>query len=606
MPTLRNSQGWLCLSLAVPLYYGLLTLTYVYSQPDIVQDDARQHIVWFQQFSDPQLFRNDWIARYFLTVAPLGYKGLYWGMAQVGVEPLTLARWLPLVLALIATGYLFFGVLQILPMPLAAFITTLVFNQQIWLNDDLVSATPRAFVYPLLAAFLYYLLRRSLFPLLLVIGLQGLFFPQMVLLEVAILTVRLVRWRGRSCAPWPLSLSQEPQDYRLWLGGMAVGLIVLLPFALNLSQFGAAIAASQMRQMPEYGLGGRSQYFGVDGFNFWFNGPSGLRLPLFPSVILVGLALPWLRRSRRPCIAHIALQITPQIDLLLHTLIASLGLFGLAHLFLLKLHFPNRYTYHSLRFILAIATGIVLTALLHWGWQGWKARRSRPVRSRGDRVLAGLAAMGLAILVAVPAIPWLFLPFQGWVVGQNPLLYRYLAAQPADSIIASLSDEANNIPAFARRTVLAGREFALPHHPRYYQTLQQRTVDIIHAQYGLDRTLLKQVIERQGIDFWLLDRDAFQPEYLQRPDWLIHSSFQATVRDAIHTLEDGQKPVLQSYLKQCAVLSTDRLTLLKTACILASLSEQERAIASSPNTRADNSPGARFDRSLDSHVENAV
>ena len=48
---------------------------------------------------------------------------------------------------------------------------TLMFNQNIWRKDDLVSATPRAFIYPLFLAFLFYWCRKFLFPCLITIEL---------------------------------------------------------------------------------------------------------------------------------------------------------------------------------------------------------------------------------------------------------------------------------------------------------------------------------------------------------------------------------------------------------------------------------------------------
>jgi len=74
---------------------------------------------------------------------------------------------------------LLFGVCLELPVPTAGFIATLLLNQSLWMKDDLVSATPRAFVYPLFLAFLYYL-RRSLLPVCVAIALLGLFYPHFV------------------------------------------------------------------------------------------------------------------------------------------------------------------------------------------------------------------------------------------------------------------------------------------------------------------------------------------------------------------------------------------------------------------------------------------
>jgi hypothetical protein len=546
-----NKVFWLSLSLITPLYFGLISLHYVSSQNYIVQDDARQHVVWLQRFVDPQLFPEDLIANYFETIAPIGYKFLYWAIAQVGIAPIALAKLLPILLSLIATVYLFKVSLLIFPISISAFITTLIFNQHLWLNDDLVSSTPRAFVYPLFAAFLYYLLKRSLVPCLISIALQGLFFPQIMLVAVAILTLRLFPGWGGS-----------KQDYSLWLAGMFVAMFALLPFALHLSEFGPAITVAQMKVTPEYGWRGRSEYFGVNPLSFILNGSSGLRIPVFPSIILAGFGLPFLLKSRSPLVKLI----TAEVKILAQILLGSLGLFFLAHLLLLKLHFPSRYMYHSWRFVLSISAGIVLTLLLDSG-RRWLQRKANTQLRLRESLCIALVGLFAATVIVVPAVPYLFFKFQGWVVGEAPELYEYLAKQPKQTLVASLSDEANNLPAFSQRSTLVGREFALAHHPNYYRQIKQRVVDVVQAQYSPDLTVTQRVITQYGIDFFLVDRAAFNSSYLLNQDWLIYSSFQAVVMEAVNQLNQGKTPALVGLVDRCSVLSTKNLILLKAACI---------------------------------------
>ncbi len=550
---------WLAVSLAVACYFGSVTFLYVSSHEYIVQDDMRQHVVWLQQWIDPQLFPNDQIANYFKSVAPLGFKWFYGMAAQLGIEPLVLAKILPLILSCITTIYLFFVSLHVFPVPLSAFLGTLILNQHLWLNDDLTSATPRAFVYPIFTAFLYYLINRKLVLCLITIAVQGLFFPQLVFVQVLILSFQILRYQQNS---W--RLSKQRQDYIFWLGGTCVAGLVLLLFALKLSEFGSVITAAQMRTMPEYGLAGRNEYFGVNPLRFIFMGDSGLRIPLFPSIILAGFGLPFLKR-RFP----FAGTITIHAKILIQITLASLLMYGAAHLLLMKLHFPNRYTYHTFRIVLAIAAGIVLTVLLEAGWRRWQESRLHGLSFRA-RALLGLTIACLLMVLIIPAVPQLFLRFQGWVTGDAAVIYEYLANQPKDILVASLASDANNLPAFSQRSILVGREFSLPHHPQYYAQFRQRVADSLLAQYSEDPAIVMQMIVRYGIDFFLVERSAFQPDYLQQ-DWLIRSSFQEDVLQIIQRLE--QKPpekhhpfVMQQWMQQCEVVSTKTLILVKTPC----------------------------------------
>jgi hypothetical protein len=548
----------LLLALAIPLVYGLITLAIGFSHPYMIQDDARQHVVWLQQLVHPQWFANDTIAQYYRAIAPIGFTTFYASFAKLGLEPLVLAKILPLFLGVITTFYSFKLFLQILPIPAAAWIYCLVLNQAFWLKDDVVSASPRAFLYPLFAAFLYYLSKRSLIPCLITVLLQGLFFPQMVLVDLGILFVRLFRWCDRS-----LRLSQERSDYWLCGLGWAIGLGVTLPFSHHLAeQLGDIFSVAQMRAMPEFGTQGRTRYFGVSAVDFWLNGSSGIRPPLLPPVIWASTGLVILLRSRH----EIRAQITPRIGLLGQILVASLGLYAAAHVLLPRLYFPNRYTYHSLRFVMAIAAGIVLFA----GWQSWwrwvKNHRGKALGFR-KRFFSVFVRLFIVATVLIPATPQIVYLTQSWNRGENAEIYQYLAAQPADIRVATLDAEGDNIPAFAGRSVWVSGEFAFAFHVDYYNEMRRRAEAVLRAQYSDDLADIQKLMAANDLDFWLVNRAFLRPEYLLGQVWLVNSSFREAVFAIVTGLQRGQEPGLVKVLEQCAVAETADLVLLVGKCL---------------------------------------
>ena len=157
----KSAIFWLTLSLAFAVFYGFLGLQKAFRGEYVAQDDAREYVFWMQQFVEPNLLPNDLIADYFKSITPLGFAAVYKFMASLGIQPLLLSKILPILLGLIVTIYSFWLCLQIFPVPIAGFISSLLLNQSLWFKSDLVSATPKAFIYPLLLAFLYYLLRES-------------------------------------------------------------------------------------------------------------------------------------------------------------------------------------------------------------------------------------------------------------------------------------------------------------------------------------------------------------------------------------------------------------------------------------------------------------
>jgi hypothetical protein len=554
-------MGWRVASLMIPVYYGLLSVYFAFSHPYIVQDDARQHLVWLQRFVDPQLFPHDVIADYYRAIAPPGFTAFYAGFAQLGIEPLILAKILPLFLGIITTFYGFKLLLEILPIPAAAWVGSLILNQVIWLKDDVISASPRAFLYPIFAAFLYYLSRRSLFPCLFTTLLQALFFPQMVLIHLGMFTVRLFRWHDRF-----LRLSTHRQDYLLWGLGIAIAFSVLLPSYLRLAQFDTAFTVEQMKTMPEFGTQGRTRYFGVSAFDFVMNGNSGIRPPLLPLVIWSSLGLPFLLKLRRFSFGEALPSL--KLEILGQLLIASFSLFLLAHLLLPKLYYPNRYTYHSLRFVMAIAAGIVLFSLLQSG-RRWliNKRQSQTKFSVKEFFITGLAGLFIAATVLIPAAPPLVFLLESWQVGHYPALYQFLAAQPKNILVASLDQEADNIPAFAERSVLVSGEFAFAFHVNYYTEMKQRAAATLRAQYSPELADVRQFIQKYDIDFWLVNKNFLQPDYLLSQVWLVNSSFQEQVFETVDRLQQAETPALAGLLNKCSVLTTETLVLLKADCL---------------------------------------
>lgn len=544
---------WLTLSLTLSLIYSILGLQVAFSSEYVVQDDARQHVFWMQRFLDPELFPNDWIANYFQTVAPSGYTTLYRLIAVLGIHPLVFNKLLPMVLGLITTGYCFSISLQLLPVPATGFIASLILNQTLWMDDDLISGTPRAFVYPLLLAFLYYLLRRSLLPCLIAVALQGLFYPQTVFLSSGLLIVRLLSWeKGR------VKLSSNLKDYRFSAAGLGVAFFILLPYALTSSQFEPIISATQAKTLPEFLPGGRAGFFNDNLWDFWIEKErSGLlpRRDRTPIILWIGLGLPLLLRY--PRWLPLVKAIKKEIVILAQLMIVSVCLFLTAHAVLFKLHLPSRYMKYSLRIVLAISAAIALTLLLDAIFQLCH-QPTRQVFALAITFFIGL------FLIVYPSFLADF-PKTNYTIGKASTLYQFFSQTPKDSLIASLSAEANNLPTFSARSVLVSEEYGIPYHRGYYRQFRQRAIDLINAQYSLNLAEVDNFIQKYGIDFLLLDRDAFKPNYIAKNSWI--NQFQPPAKKAQTDLKKRVKPALAKLIKPCSVFKTNQFIVLGADCI---------------------------------------
>jgi hypothetical protein len=542
--------------------YSYLGLRQAFSSPYVVQDDVRQHVFWMWRFVDPELLPHDLIADYFQSVAPAGYTALYKLMALLGVHPLIFSKIVPVGLEIGVTVFCFYLCLEICPVPIVAFASTILLNQSLWMDGDLPSGTPRAFIYPLLLAFLYFLLRRSTPICTVIILLQGLFYQPLVLISMALLGVRVLRWhKGR------VRFSTDRKDYQLFAIGSLAGVIILSPQLLFPSPYGPTITGAEARSLPEFLPGGRSEFFEDNFWLYWLGGDSGFlsRGLTEPATLLASFLLPILFRYPR----HFPLlqQTTHNRKLLSQLLLASIGLFFLAHALLFKLYAPNRYTIHTFRIVMALSAAIVFITLLDATWHWVKTWRGRHGFGAiiGAIISGGTLAIVATGVMLYPCFMDSFLDAGYFGFDRGAKLYQFLQQQPKDITIASIAREADNIATFAARSVLVSREHARPYDTGFYRQFRQRATDVIRAQYSSDLGVVQAVIEQYGIDFWLLDSRSFDPDWIIKSHWLLQ--FQPEISAAMENIARGRSFVLLQRQADCTVFTTEDLVLLDSQCL---------------------------------------
>ena len=183
----RSAEIWLVLSLVFAALYAGLALQEAFSNEYVIQDDARVYLIWMQRFLDPQLFPRDLMADYFQSVTPWGLGALYRVMAM-GISPFS--KLLPLILSLLVGWYGYRLTVQLFPIPIAGFFSSVILLQSCWQRDDIASASPRSFWELLLTAFLYYLARRAWVSLAITVLIMSLFCPLSAVLIALFISLR--------------------------------------------------------------------------------------------------------------------------------------------------------------------------------------------------------------------------------------------------------------------------------------------------------------------------------------------------------------------------------------------------------------------------------
>ncbi len=562
-------RWWLGLTLLYSTLIAVLIGDSISGNPYALADDARQHVFWMLRFTDPALFANDWIADYYQSVSPIGYIWLYRLAALVGLSPLLLCKLLPPVLIVLTAGITFFTVLELSALPAAGFAASALLTQSVEYTGTVASGTSKAFVYGLMLLFIYAWLRKSLVWSWSAIALQGMFYPQTVLLTAGLLVLGLVeRRQGR----WRLS----PDRQRWWLtgGGLIIATLVILYYALSTSQFGPTMTAAEALTMPEFFRGGRTNFFQTTWLDALLYGRGGLRLDtaMTPVTNLLGLLLPLMIRWPRRF--PLAPSIRPEIDLLPKLVVTAVFWFVAAHALLFKLYLPSRYTGRFLLIVFVLAGGIATVVLIESLLRGAIALLQLTATGRATR-RSGLASLptalagALALLVVLYPLTMPGYPSTSMVRGNAPELYTFLATTPKESLVASLSVETSNIPSFSQRAVLLSSEIAIPYHAGYYEEIRQRAKALIAAQYSADPQVVTAFIERYGVTHWLLETTAFDVHALNRDRWV--QQYQPEAGQATTVLANGQSPLLQTLGDRCVTFQTPQHTVLDARCIVSAI-----------------------------------
>jgi hypothetical protein len=241
----------------------------------------------------------------------------------------------------------------------------------------------------------------------------------------------------------------------------------------------------------------------------------------------------------------------PAAALLLHVLLASFGLFFLAHLFLFRLYLPSRFVQWSVPLVLAVAAGLGLATLI--------GLAAASVKGRAGSVVA--AGLPLALAVGLALYPARY--DSNFVPDRYPRITAYLRAQPPDTLVAAVPTEADSVPSFAGRRVLTAREYALAYHTGYYAEIAERTRDLIDAYYAESPRRVAEVAARHGIDVFLVNPAAFDRATFVDA-WA--GEFEPYVSQVAGQLRRSSRYALLDAARRCGILTEGEVTVVPVRC----------------------------------------
>jgi hypothetical protein len=470
--------------------------------PRVIDDDARQHVYWTYRFVDPELFRDDLLTAFVSSpqVAPPGYQALYWVGARL-MDPLLFSQVLSLLL-LVSSVWMVFRLGEELAGIAAAAFAASLFSLFFLYSSS--GGLPKSFAFPLLIAGAYLAVRRAWAGLAGLLVLQSVFYPPI-----------LVNTMALAGATW-LRAARDTPTKGFWTAlvllamgaGLAVGVLFYV-YTAGGPSFGPLITPEEAQTMPEFSARGRTAFHGDTWLATLWNDRAGIggdRLIGFVLILAVIVLVQLPARPKWPPVA---------VDLVWTSAI----LFALAHLVLFRLHLPSRYVLYSLPLALLLlvgANGAGFVPALELRWPGLVGL-FRGVRRRWFLFWPLLAALGAGYAVAQNRYFAAWDPLTVRIDADSMAAYRYLETLPKDALIAGHPLEMDNVPLFARRQVLANQELSLPYYPAYYHEVRRRLLDSLEAYYAQDAQVVRRLAERYAVDYVLLDRRQFAPEFLAGP-----------------------------------------------------------------------------------------
>lgn len=503
-----------------------------FTNPFLINDDVRQQIYWMQQWQDPELFQNDLLTEYAKEYVPLGIKVIY-RVASLFVSPVLFTNILTGILFVMTAGFLFGLGLEFRDDPTAVLVVCVYFLFGGFLGK-MAGGLSRTFVWPLLTAYLFFLVRNrpgaagsvilaasflNPYAFLLCFFTHGTFLlhnygkdlMKCVVTEGPALVTQIKGWvfrRGEASAlepPKPCAAASQGAEscgltlrtFMRWNVPVVIGLLVLVMghVLLPSNSFGTLVSRADMAGMVEYSAQGRYQIQPVPSFVSELIRPWIFDLPFrewgavagWISVFLLIALIVFTLRHWQPVVSWSGFRI------FCYLVPASLLLYVLACIFLMKLFVPRRYVEYTLNLFYCMGTAVFIrVAIEHLQWR----RIAFPLLST------------VLILFAVVRLHNLELYDYS---GQEDL-YRFLQSTPKTSLIAGHPELMDNIPTFARRKAFVTYELSHTWIQPYWSTIKKRTFDLFKAYYADNPEAVRNFCRTYGISYFIVRDEDFPSE----------------------------------------------------------------------------------------------
>lgn len=502
------------------------------TNPYVVNDDVRQQIFWMQRWNDPEIYRNDLLCRYAESYVPWGVKAVYYAASWI-INPVQFSKVVAGVLY-VATALLLYGLgLQFGNRRVAFAVVCTSFFFTTFLRK-ISGGIAQSFAFPLLLAYLLFLVRRNLLGCAATILVQSVFNPYIFLLSLLTHMLSLVPTIGRPLLDGLLARGSGSQGDRvnggdlrssetacssLWplvvvhLPILAGALLMALKYVYMKSpEFGDLLTRSAMEGLVEYTAAGRYGFVPQTSFLHEVVRPWLLVLPFQNDAPLVGwtalivlaalLLFAFSRAERR-------------VDLsgfrpFGYLLAASLILYCLSSWVFMKLFIPRRYAEFSLNIFYCVLIAIAVSIILE---SYYACRRAFSWVVILCVLLGGARNYHIGI----------------YNYSSDSAVYQFIETMPKTTLVAGHPSFMDNCLTFSRRKALVTYELSHTWMSGYWSVVKQRTFDFFDAYYSESSEAVREFAGKYGVDYLVVREMDFSPHVLQS-DLIYFEPFGSHVR----------------------------------------------------------------------------
>ncbi len=485
------------------------SLSSYWFDPRITTDDALQQIYPFHVVYNPGLFDGDLITKVMVGyLAPLHYWICY-SVTYLTESPIMMGHWVMLIQFSLTVIFTFLGV-RFAAGTVPALFSVAWFMHTRNIVQRLTGGLPRGWSAPILTGFLYFALRGNHKAVLLVL-LAGCLLnpPSTIIAALAYGLILIYRsFKKETRAIYSKRLLQYVLLAPVYLG--VVFYVVQRPEGV-----GEMVTLEKASSMPEFDrYGGRFAFLpfrpiweeinttGMQAFVArWYNPGPLLKENIGLFVVAALLLVLWagVRRKR---------EVIP-IELLIY-LVSILSVYIASRELAFLLYVPDRHVQFPLGFFFIFAFPIGLWRLFHRGLDN----HSSELRKAFGSAVA-LAALGIFIYLG--SDDGLKGPANfNWFSQKRGDVFTWLRNNsPKDAVIAGHPTHIDGVQLFGMRKAYATTETTHPFYLDYLAEMERRLEITWRAYYAKDLSVLVELLEPEGVDYFVYKRGDFYAESLK-------------------------------------------------------------------------------------------